>query len=328
MKKWLGITVFLLAMTLNLNAQKKADVTWKECRVNQLLPNLVSVPAVEFALPSHYEYVSLAELEKDSSSLDCGVYFWGPKKVIQKAFKNWDGKTDFKLNPEVPILSVEVSYDLAQLDADTFQGEEELKDIPNLTYEKFKWGNYPVLAIDYQDYGYSINAAYVGLNHSSSVLKITLHSPKGSEKTGLDFWNHFLKQTKPLGLLEAARSKGQDMQEGITTVKLADCYLKVFAERRVSDHKLKVMAVPCSDGISFDAQSILQLNASETNLNSIFDGELVKIKGALKTEGPSVKHQITSDQSINVMVKEVSKFSLDPSSKKSKAELIFSSKEN
>ncbi len=110
---------------------------------------------------------------------------------------------------------------------------------------------------------------------------------------------------------------------GFKPLNLVDSFLKVIAEQRDSDGEVQIAVIPCSEGITFEPEEIESLSALETVLGSEFDGKLIKMNGELKTEGPAVKHNVTSFQTVNVMVKKVDEFSLNSEEWASKENVKF-----
>lgn len=311
MKKLLFLTFLFCGLSPSLFGESLTDISWEDCQVRHMLPDLVSVPAVEFAIPHNYDCVPLSEIFGRQEKEGIEGYFWGPKQAIIDAFKNFESGvfTDFK--PSVPLISAQIAHEVVQMDEDSFVGEDNLKKIPNLKYKKLKWGNHPILVIDQKVGENQIHLAYVGLNYYSNVLRLSFYPGQDSEEKNLAFWETFLTETKPLEILEKCKSKGHELKEGVTVVNLAGSFLKIIAEQRKSDREFQVVIIPCSEGISFEKEEVSSMLASETLLEDLFDGKFVKLVGTITTDGPSVKYHIVSRQTIHIMAKQVDDFTLN-----------------
>lgn len=302
MKK-IFIIITLFYLETYIHADKINEAHWEPLRVNKLLPQFVTVPALEFALPEDYVCFSFRDIP-GAKYFD--GYIWGPKEVVLDLFEN--GKLKENFNPSKPVLMARIVPVVQE--GNGFLGENQLKQDPlTLKFKKINWGEHPVLIWGCAKGREIQEEALIGLNHENLVLGITLIPTKKKRKENDKFWETFLQKTRPLSFFEASKSRGQDLKQGETLVELQAELLKVVAEQRKSDGKLFIASIPCTKGISFNPQNISSINGQDTNIAAYCKGKIIKLKGTLITGG-SAKCNIHLSTTINVMLKEVDEFSV------------------
>lgn len=157
-----------------------------------------------------------------------------------------------------------------------------------------------------------IHIAYVGLNgESRAVLFFNLVVPKNDkdEIKSLKLWNNFFEKTKELPIPLFIKAKGQELHIGYTIVDVAKRKIKVTAEKRKSDNKIRVIMIPEDITTKFEFEEI---STCEMGLDWHFKEPLVKIKGMYSVEN----NWVNVFQTTSVLLKEVDVLSEIPSEPK------------
>ncbi|NGX62196.1 MAG: hypothetical protein K940chlam9_01690 [Chlamydiae bacterium] len=198
MKKPLTILIVMIALSfppLFATSQNRQDL-----RCLQLLPELVTPLAVEFALPENFISIS-----PNGKSDPCSWTFWGPRDTLEKFLED-------PQSIDHPIIGVQITSNVTQ----SFLDKQDLSLFSS--HKTLNWGDYPVFTAVGEMFGVSAHIAWVGLNcPSDAVLFFNFIYPgdKPTEKE-LALWNNFLEKTKQLPEQKFYLAMGQDLQPGYT----------------------------------------------------------------------------------------------------------------
>jgi len=291
--------LFILFGLAYLNAND-IDVT-QPLRIQELMPrdNLFCSLAVEPALPK--DFVALAE--NGEISYSSGVY-WGPEKTLKAYFK--DPKS-----LDTPILKVAISSILFQ-DCPEFFNEksirEDVKSNPefkDISVSFGNWGIYRYFRASGKLQNTEVNIAHVGLNDpSGAVLTIDLVIPntKNGKSDALKLWNDFFKNTTMLPEPLFYKAQGQELHIGRTIVDIVGRKIKVIAEKRKSDKKMRFTIVPPDENIEFKFENAKEVKM-EGNWN--FGKPLLKVKGQYIIDKGWVQYNMVT----SIFIKDVDEFS-------------------
>lgn len=302
MKAWI-LSLLVLCAFGSFGYAEESD---KELRITELLPGLLNPLAVEPALPK--DFIALSP-DQEQPDLHKGV-FWGPKETLTAYFKD-------PASLERAIIAVKLSE----------KGEESLEKmgIKNFSEKFLSWGPYPVYSMhmDFADqFHESLQqtkeySAWIGLNtregwtlHARLVYPQKLGHPALQD---LEIWNNFLEKTKPLSERQAYKARGQDLKLGSTTVTVDGAKVVVIAERRSSDDKLQIVAIPLDENVDFQVKGAVQGLMGAT----WHHGDPVAKVAATIIKKDTENH-LVMDMVVSVLIKPVSKFSLDAKEMKRK----------
>lgn len=223
------------------------NVSENNLRILELLPGLLKPLAVEPAIPA--DFVAM------SKSGEINLYdwvYWGPKDVLKEYFANPESL-------KVPILSVKLSGNVAQVGPSAFSDDQTLKMMQqqnpkNFSFTSTQWGDYPVRVVKTEMQGQALNIAWVGLNDPESgwtLMFNLVHAKNIPSKEDLEFWDNFISKTQPLKDGDFFKAQGQDFKDGYTLVNVGGVKLKMVAEKRISDGMMQVVVTPESPNTQF-----------------------------------------------------------------------------
>lgn len=239
----LGITT--LSPSIAMTYEQKPE---NSPRILELLPNLTKPLAVEPAVPENF----IAATHTGRIDLSDWV-FWGPKDVLEKAFKNPESL-------KTPLIKMKLSSNVFQTGPKSFnkEGLDEMKKMskafgPNaFSILETQWGNYPVLSMKATLQNTPIFIAWVGLNDGGQTIMFNLVYPnKQPTADDLAFWNNFITKTVPLQGGDYFKAFGLDMQPGYTVINVGGAKFKMIAEKRESDGTIQVEVIPMTKGANF-----------------------------------------------------------------------------
>jgi hypothetical protein len=269
-------------------------------RILELLPPNLLVPlAIEPDIPDNFVAMS------PKGKLDVFDWtYWGPKKVLEKYFKDENSLSQSIIRVKLGLASQE---EVEHPDRQFLRKDYESNglDFGDL---QLKWGNYPIYALRGFGEDISFYQAFVGLNDpEGTTLKFELVYPskrKKPSKKDIKLWEKFLINSKQLSEPLFFKAHGQDIQEGYTIVNTVGIKYKLIAEQRESDNKLQIVIIPI--GGKFD----YKLFKAETGLMGAkwhYGEPLVKVYGTLTMEDGNAV--VIMDQCISVLMKKVKEFS-------------------
>jgi len=302
------ISYCLIAFVLSafyLNAEN-IDVTQK-LRITQLLPKKLTqiTLGIEPAIPENF--VALSECEK-MDGFD--LAYWGPKEVIQSYLKQPQSLKE-------PIFLIQISQNTKQskfgvLDEKSIEAQLRNDKAPPSSWSFGKWGDYPYCLVSSTLSGKHMHVAYVGPNDDSgSVLVFKLIVPQTPNGLSLSMkvWDKFFTETKQLPEPLLFKALGQEMHLGYTIVDILDYKIKVIAEKRKSDSKMKFSIIPQDKTVKFHFESAFEgLMGGSWH----YKEHLLKIQGSyIIDDGWMNNHMTTS-----VLIKEVDEFTPTPILKK------------
>lgn len=302
--------LFLTTICIGINHlyAEEIDVT-QPLRINDFIPrkNLACVLAVEPALPDNF--ISLNDTN-ELGYLDW--LYWGPKDAIETYMKDPSSLT-------TPIIRIRLSDGIMQrefgrLDEALITKEEP--ELTNSTYNFGNWGEYPycMISCTIEDDGKTGNliVGYVGLNHESgAVLFLHLVVPETStgKAEALRLWENFFKNTKELPIPLLYKAKGQELHPGYTIVNIFENKIKVIAEKRRSDQKIRFVSIPEKPDVEFKFEKMFVTTMGDA---WHYREPLLKIRGAYIVNDGSVHYSLIT----SVLIKEVDEFTQVPTLKK------------
>jgi hypothetical protein len=202
--------VFSTSLFIDSHADEEKSKKAYE-RINELLPDCISPPLVNFAIPTNFHSYGLtAEAEPQ---LSYGL-LWTTEAVAKEYWKSAADRSS-----TIPQLSngafmAVFSLDVAQTGEKTFSDKEgDVTDkkiesaLKKIGIEKTKirrvmWGTYPVISIT--GVGKATRQpfamAWVGMNSSTFVLRISYVFSEDSSKHERDMlvWKQFIDKTAPI----------------------------------------------------------------------------------------------------------------------------------
>jgi len=302
-----AVIASLFASPFDIQAEEVSSETLagEEIRILELIPHLLNPLAVDPAIPK--DYVAMApDGELDPSNW----IYWGPKEALEVYFK--DQK---KLSQ--PIFRVTLNSNTLQKSLDTKKDFEKavdkIKHKGAKVQSKFlgHWGNYPVGAFQGELKKKKLFIGWVGLNAEKGwTLLFEMLVPENKNRPNTDdikLWKTFLEETKQLPEPQFFKAHGQDLQPGFTIVTVDGSKLRVTAEERKSDNKLKITVLPLNDDVEFQFKEAgVGLMAANWK-----KGEpLAKVWGTvIKTDGNC---QIIDDLTVSILLKLVDEFTITP----------------
>jgi hypothetical protein len=274
-------------------------------RIKELLPGLLPVLPIDPYIPEDFGIVS-ADAEPN---LLKGIY-WGVPDEVQAYLQ----KSGQNINP---IFRIQLSNQVSQNGPETFIGDKTVEKELNLKTDtlvkmrKALWGRYPVLILETTDSkGTTAYNAWVGLNSPSGMtLEISLILPANSKQSterSLKIWNAFLNNTKELPPDFSSNAFHEYTGKGYTMFSVDEARLKVFAQKRISDGKVLIVAIPANANTSFAYEGASEaLSKSSTNEGK----SIVKVQG--RVIYAKEKTSLVIETSIVVYLREVDDFTIN-----------------
>ncbi len=284
-------------------------------RIMYLMPGFMNIPAIEPALPSKYK----AYHNKDEED---PKVFWGTGNGINTFMLTEIAHKDN------PLFVIKVSPNTFQSDL-TEEGMKKIIEerftplgIKNLSLRVFKWGEYPVVAMENEINKQKVLSVWVGLNDpSGETALITMITPVGKGHPSAkekEIWSTFLNETKELSPQFKSITKGHDLHPGYTVITLGPARLRVVAEVRKKDRAPLIAVEPLNEDTMFSF-----LDVKEATI----EGEWYKGTPAIKVTGTITSKEFVFDETALVIVKEVDEFTIDPSElKKNPMNVVFDGK--
>jgi len=295
---WKQFILALISLNMTLVAGE-IDVT-KELRIHELMPRdrFVTTLPIDPALPDNF-IVAGKEGRIDPYE---GVV-WGPEKVVKEYCK-------FPYFPSEPIIYISISRSTIQTEYGHLNDKEIKKDLALMAEEIWfgRWGDTPYCIIDARQNGEKIHMAYIGTNDEvGSVLLLSLKWPfaKGGEEKGLELWNRFFEETKPLEGPLAIKAGGQELHEGYTIVDVAKRKIKVIAEKRKRDGEIFFACIPNDQDVEFQFHSAKE---ALMGMDWHYGEDVMKISGAFEVGNGWVN----SNQTTTVLLRKVDEFTHVP----------------
>jgi hypothetical protein len=289
MKKWL---ILALAASFSFIFKVPAD---ENPRIMDLMPNFVEIPAINPAIPDDFVAIS------PPKHLDW--IYWGPKDVLLAYFKDPKSLSQ-------PILRLRLSHNVSQTGPSQFSDEDRLLTLPGITQQKLQWGTYPVQAVRYQANDHLILLARVGLNSlAQDTLLFQMLYPVQNDslkQKALELWDRFMTQTSALSEQDILKVKGHDLNDGYTIVTINGTKLKVTAEQRVKDGKLRIAAIPLESDVKLKPKKVVK-GLMECQWKH---GEpLAKVYGTITSHNDQRLGTVVQEQVTDVLIRSVEQFS-------------------
>lgn len=320
MKRLLTVFSALFLCVYNINTVSAMPIKAQQpdnLRIKDLLPGLVYPLAVNPAIPADF----VARTPTGASNLMEAMY-WGPKEVLKKGFN------PRKLN--TPVIKVSISQSVAQTGPHSFNHEDPTalqesltKNFGSITnFIVTKWGNYPVISAQTKVMDTTVCLAWVGLNEENGttlLFDLIYPNEKGrSNKSDLQLWDDFIRNTTALKGVDFFKVHGQDLQEGYTLQDLGPAKIKIIAEKRQRDGMIQVVVLPQSSDLKYKFTAMEE----DVMVGQWKKGEpLVKVFSQVEMREGSSK--FIQDNVTPIFYKTVSEFSYNIGNKKL---LIFQKK--
>lgn len=154
--------------------------------------------------------------------------------------------------------------------------------------------------------------AYVGLNEQNgTVLLFNLIIPKtpNGKDLAMKLWETFINETTELPEPLLLKATGQEMHLGYTIVDVVERKIRVIAEKRKSDQKVRFAAIPEDQTVEFKFKRAF---TTLMELDWHHDEPLLKIEGTYFVDKTWVQYSMTT----SVFIKEVNEFTPVPALKK------------
>ena len=324
--RYLLLSMFFLVSCVEAIHPEQATVSHPPARIRTLLPDLLLPLGVDPAIPDNFVAMSPA----GKPDLIQGI-FWGPKDVLEKYFQDPEHKL------ETPVIRVMLSPNVAQTHPNGFDPnmikmwKKTFKEASrSLSMQQMHWGSYPVIAAHLKavvkaeesnteesssaetPFENGFLFAYVGLNDSQGGQTLMFHlvppTDRPLSKKDKKFWNHFLKNTRPLSDQELFLADGHDLQPGYTILDIGPLRFTLTAEKRMADGMVQLVVVPGELGSSFELQDMRECLMGA---NWHFGKPLLKVMGSF--EGKSEEFGgFTFNNIVSILIDEVEEFSVQP----------------
>ncbi len=211
------------------------------------IPLSLALPDNYTVAPTEPEYTHVFSLD-----ISRGV-LWGTKEDIDQAYKDWEGALK---NLQSGLFRVTISSHIPlEEHYKMMQNDRLVKDhisagMKVMTYDKFYWGDFPVIALTSEYAGLVMKSAWVGVPYSQSVLHIAYFPSKEEE---VDLWKSFLEKTKPLERKDYLSYLGAEMEEGWSRFSQGNTVIEGFAEQEEKG-QIKLVLTPRTAGTTISVE--------------------------------------------------------------------------
>lgn len=271
-------------------------------RISQMIPSELNLfcLAIDPVIPE--DFIALSE----KGNLDYSDWvYWGPKDVLTAYFE--DPKT-----LKTPILRVKFALETHQTQVASLdeQGIRQMAAFYKFTCDFGKWGYYPFGMLSGNYKGELIHLAFVGPNADSGIVLlfylVVPQTPNGPDQA-LKLWEDFFKKTKQLPIPLFFKANGQELHPGYTIVDVIGHKIKVIAEMRKSDYKVRFMVIPRDSDVCFKFENAFKaLMGSDWHLAE----PLLKLEGSYVIKDGQVNYSMVT----SVLIENVDKFTAVPKS--------------